>query len=320
MGGAKHLIAIEGRSMLVRTAGALLGSSAGELVVVLAPADRAGVSALSEFESRGVRLVFAESADEGRAASVRAGVRAASPGAAGWLIAQADQPFLEAADYDVLIRSFGEGAAGIVHAAYAGARGTPVLFAARYREELLALRGREGGRSLILAHPGDLCAVALDPDRGRDIDRLEDLLVSRAMERTLSIIKPDAVASGQLGAILQHIEDAGLRVVAMRMLQLSRQEAEEFYAVHRERPFYQDLVAFMTSGPVVVSVLEAPDAIAHYRSVMGATNPEEAEAGTIRKLYAKDVERNACHGSDAPETARQEIAFFFRRLDLVSRA
>ena len=311
MGGAKHLIAIEGRSMLVRTAGALLGSSAGELVVVLAPADRAGVSALSEFESRGVRLVFAESADEGRAASVRAGVRAASPGAAGLLIAQADQPFLEAADYDVLIRSFGEGAAGIVHAAYAGARGTPVLFAARYREELLALRGREGGRVVILRHSGEVCAVALDPARGRDLARPEDLLVSRSMQRTLSIIKPDAIAAGKLGGILQHIEDAGLRIVAMRMLHLTPERAQEFYAVHRERPFYQGLVAFMSSGPVVVSVLEGPDAIAHYRTVMVATNPEEAEAGTIRKLYATDVERNACHGSAGPETAQEELAFFF---------
>ncbi|NRA02514.1 MAG: nucleoside-diphosphate kinase [Myxococcales bacterium] len=308
---AKHLIQIEGRSILSRAAGALLGSSAEEVVVVLAPGDREGVSALGALELRGVRVVFAESPDEGRAASVRAGVRATAPGAAGLLIALADQPFLEAADFDALIRAFGAGAGGIVHAAYAGERGTPVLFAARYREELLALRGREGGRVVILRHPGEVCAVALDPARGRDLDRPEDLLVSRSMQRTLSIIKPDAIAAGKLGGILQHIEDAGLRIVAMRMLHLTPERAQEFYAVHRERPFYQGLVAFMSSGPVVVSVLEGPDAIAHYRTVMGATNPEEAEAGTIRKLYATDVERNACHGSDGPETAQEEIAFFF---------
>ena len=142
-----------------------------------------------------------------------------------------------------------------------------------------------------------------------------------SIERTLSIVKPDATAKpGVAGEILARFERAGLEIIAMKKIRLSEELARGFYAVHKERPFYADLVKFMTSGPVVVSVLEAPDAIAHYRSVMGATNPEEAEAGTIRKLYAKDVERNACHGSDASETARQEIAFFFRRLDLVSRA
>ena len=286
---------------------------------MLAPGDSEGTGALAELEARGVRVVTAEDPEEGRAASVRAGVRATAPGSAGVLIALADQPFLGAADFDTLIRTFEAGGAGIVHAAYGGERGTPVLFAARYREALLSLRGREGGRVLILRHPDDVAAVELDLARGRDLDRPEDLLVSPPMQRTLSIIKPDAVAAGKLGSILQHIEDAGLRVVATRMLQLSQSEAEEFYAVHRERPFYRGLVEFMTSGPVVVSVLEGPDAIAHYRSVMGATNPEEAEPGTIRKLYAKDVERNACHGSDAPETARAEISFFFRRIDQVSR-
>jgi len=139
------------------------------------------------------------------------------------------------------------------------------------------------------------------------------------MERTLSIIKPDAVRAHKIGPILEAIEQAGLTVVALRMLQLSRHEAEAFYAVHRARPFFQSLVEFMTSGPVVVSVLEADDAIARYRKLMGATNPAEADEGTLRKRFATDVEQNAVHGSDAPETAAQEIAFFFATTDLVDR-
>ena len=139
------------------------------------------------------------------------------------------------------------------------------------------------------------------------------------MERTLCIIKPDAVAANLTGRILDHIEQSGLRVVAMRMLRLETARAEAFYAVHRERPFFEPLVAFMTSGPVVVAALEGEDAIARYRKLMGATNPEEADPGTLRKLFATNIERNAVHGSDAPETARTEIDFFFDAADLVDR-
>lgn len=137
------------------------------------------------------------------------------------------------------------------------------------------------------------------------------------MERTLSIIKPDAVSRNLTGAILKMIQDAGLRVVALKMLQLSKAEAEGFYAVHKERPFFGSLVEFMTSGPVVVSILEGDDAIARYRKLMGATNPEKAEAGTIRKTHALDIEKNSVHGSDAPETAAFETAYFFSTLDMV---
>ncbi len=139
------------------------------------------------------------------------------------------------------------------------------------------------------------------------------------MERTLSIIKPDAVSRNLAGAILQRIEEAGLRIVALRMLHLTKPQAEGFYAVHRERPFFAPLVRFMTSGPVIVSVLEGDDAIGRYRKLMGATNPEEADAGTLRKDFATDIERNAVHGSDAPETAATEIAYFFSTLDFVER-
>ena len=139
------------------------------------------------------------------------------------------------------------------------------------------------------------------------------------MERTLSIIKPDAVSRNLAGAILQRIEEAGLRVIALRMLHLTKPQAEGFYAVHRERPFFAPLVRFMTSGPVIVSVLEGHDAIGRYRKLMGATNPEEADAGTLRKDFATDIERNAVHGSDAPETAATEIAYFFSTLDFVER-
>jgi len=139
------------------------------------------------------------------------------------------------------------------------------------------------------------------------------------VERTLCIIKPDAIAANQIGAILQRIEESGLRIIALRMLQLERREVEGFYEVHRERPFFASLVEFMTSGPVVVGVLEADDAISRYRKLMGATNPEEADPGTLRKLFATNVERNAVHGSDGPDTARVEIAYFFGELDLVQR-
>jgi nucleoside-diphosphate kinase len=139
------------------------------------------------------------------------------------------------------------------------------------------------------------------------------------MQRTLSIIKPDAVRSRKAGAILEAIEASGLDIVAMRMIHLTRSEAEAFYAVHRERPFFASLVEFMTSGPVVVSVLQGDDAIARYRTLMGATNPAQAAEGTLRKRFATNVEQNAVHGSDAPETAAQEIAFFFRTTELVER-
>ncbi|MFP5258532.1 MAG: nucleoside-diphosphate kinase [Acidobacteriota bacterium] len=137
------------------------------------------------------------------------------------------------------------------------------------------------------------------------------------MERTLSIIKPDAVSRNLSGAILKMIQDAGLKVVAMKMIQLSAAEAEGFYAVHKERPFFRSLVDFMISGPVVVSILEADDAIAKYRKLMGATNPANAEEGTIRKRYALDIEKNSVHGSDAPETAAFETAYFFSTLEMV---
>jgi len=140
-----------------------------------------------------------------------------------------------------------------------------------------------------------------------------------ASERTLSIIKPDAVAKNSIGKILNRFEEAGLRIVAARMMHLSRRQAEGFYAVHRERPFFADLVKFMTSGPVLVQVLEGENAIARNREIMGATDPEKAEKGTIRADFASNIEENAVHGSDAAETAAQEIAYFFSSLDLCSR-
>ena len=138
-----------------------------------------------------------------------------------------------------------------------------------------------------------------------------------AVERTLSIIKPDATRRNLTGAIVDRFEKAGLRVVASRRIKLSKEQAEAFYGVHRERPFFTSLVSFMTSGPVVVQVLEGQNAIARNREVMGATNPANAAAGTIRKDFAESIEANSVHGSDAPETAVQEIAFFFSGLDIV---
>ncbi len=132
-----------------------------------------------------------------------------------------------------------------------------------------------------------------------------------ALERTLSIIKPDATARNITGKIVAMLEEGGLRVIAQRRIQLSKGQAKDFYAVHKERPFYNDLVAFMTSGPVVVQVLEGENAIVRNREIMGATNPDEAVSGTIRKAFAENIERNSVHGSDTPETARDEIAFFF---------
>jgi nucleoside-diphosphate kinase len=138
-----------------------------------------------------------------------------------------------------------------------------------------------------------------------------------AVERTFSIIKPDATRRNLTGAIVDRFEKAGLRVIASRRMRLSQAQAEAFYAVHKERPFFASLVKFMTSGPVVVQVLEGEGAIARNRDVMGATNPANAAAGTIRKDFAESIEANSVHGSDAPETAAQEIAFFFSGLDIV---
>ncbi|MGD8546502.1 MAG: nucleoside-diphosphate kinase [Thiohalophilus sp.] len=140
-----------------------------------------------------------------------------------------------------------------------------------------------------------------------------------AVERTLSIIKPDAVAKNVIGEIYSRFEKAGLKIVAARMLHLSKEQAGEFYAVHRERPFFNDLVEFMTSGPVLVQVLEGDNAISKNREVMGATNPQEAAPGTIRADFATTVDENAVHGSDAPETAQAEIAFFFKDDEICPR-
>lgn len=135
-------------------------------------------------------------------------------------------------------------------------------------------------------------------------------------ERTLSIIKPDAVQKNVVGEILGRFERAGLKIVAAKLLQLSKAEAQGFYAVHKERPFFDSLTTFMSSGPILVSVLEGQDAIQANRRLMGATNPAEAEPGTIRKDFATDIEKNAVHGSDGPDTARQEIAYFFGEMEL----
>jgi nucleoside-diphosphate kinase len=132
-----------------------------------------------------------------------------------------------------------------------------------------------------------------------------------AVERTLSIIKPDAVAKNVIGKIYSRFEKAGLKIVEARMEQLSREQAEGFYAVHRERPFFNDLVEFMTSGPVMIQALEGDNAIAMNRELMGATNPAEADAGTIRADFASSIDANAVHGSDGPDTAKAEIAYFF---------
>jgi nucleoside-diphosphate kinase len=138
-----------------------------------------------------------------------------------------------------------------------------------------------------------------------------------AIERTFSILKPDATSRNLTGAINAMIEQAGLRIIAQKRLRMSRAEAETFYAVHRERPFFRDLVEFMTSGPVVVQVLEGENAIAKYRDVMGATDPAKAAEGTIRKIYARSIQENSVHGSDSAETAATEIAQFFSGNEIV---
>ena len=137
------------------------------------------------------------------------------------------------------------------------------------------------------------------------------------VERTFSILKPDAVAAGHAGEILTMLERAGFRIVGMRMLKLSQQQAEGFYAVHRDRPFFASLVKFMTEGRVVALALEREDAVRKLREVMGATNPANAAEGTVRKLFAESIERNCIHGSDAPETAAVELNYFFSALDLL---
>lgn len=137
-----------------------------------------------------------------------------------------------------------------------------------------------------------------------------------AIERTLSVIKPDGVERGYIGRIISRFETAGLKPVAMRLVHLSQAEAEGFYAVHRERPFFRSLVKYMTSGPAVVMVLEGENAIARNREVMGATDPKKAAAGTIRREFGTDIERNTVHGSDGAETAATEIAYFFRVVDI----
>jgi len=143
--------------------------------------------------------------------------------------------------------------------------------------------------------------------------------VLMTVERTLSIIKPDAVAKNVIGEIYTRFEKAGLKIIAAKMIHLSRAQAEAFYAVHRERPFYNDLVEFMISGPVIAQVLEGENAIVLHRELMGATNPAEADAGTIRADFADSIDENAVHGSDAVDTARQEIGFFFADYEICVR-
>ena len=140
-----------------------------------------------------------------------------------------------------------------------------------------------------------------------------------AIERTLSILKPDAVGKNKIGAIIQRLEDSSLKVVAARMAHLTTTEAEGFYAVHKERPFFKDLVKFMTSGPVMVMALEGENAVAKYRDVMGATNPKNAAPGTIRADFADSIDENAAHGSDSLENAKNEISYFFRATELCPR-
>jgi nucleoside-diphosphate kinase len=138
-----------------------------------------------------------------------------------------------------------------------------------------------------------------------------------SLERTFAIIKPDAVEKKLAGRIIQRIEDEGFRIVALRKVSLSQQDAEGFYAVHKARPFFKSLTAFMASGPAIVMVLEAEDGIKKWRTLMGATDPAKADAGTLRKEFAESIEKNATHGSDAPETAAVEIAYFFAGIDLI---
>ena len=138
----------------------------------------------------------------------------------------------------------------------------------------------------------------------------------KVMEKTLSILKPDGVARGLIGEVIKRLESNGLKIITMKMLKLTKDQAESFYAVHKERPFFQSLTYFMTSGPIVVMVLEGEDAIARYRDIMGATDYREAAQGTIRRDFATDIEKNIVHGSDSPETAAFEIGFFFNSYEV----
>lgn len=135
---------------------------------------------------------------------------------------------------------------------------------------------------------------------------------SNQFQRTLSIIKPDAVAQNRIGGIIAKVEEGGLKVAALKMIKLTKHQAQEFYAVHKNRPFYADLVSYMSSGPIVVQVLEGPDAVSLYRKIMGATDPKKAAAGTIRADFGTDIQQNAVHGSDSLESAQTEISFFFK--------
>ncbi len=137
------------------------------------------------------------------------------------------------------------------------------------------------------------------------------------MQQTLTMIKPDSMSAGSAGKILAHLEDEGFKIIALKRIHLTQDQARAFYEVHRERPFYDDLVSFMTECPIIAAVLERDDAVAHLRQVMGATNSQEAAEGTIRALYGTDIERNAIHGSDSPENAAIESAFFFARSELI---
>jgi nucleoside-diphosphate kinase len=165
------------------------------------------------------------------------------------------------------------------------------------------MRNTPGVHSSVFSHPAASGVVVF-----YSLKYLEFLM---AVQRTLSIIKPDAVAKNVIGEIYSRFEKAGLRIVAAKMLHLTKEQAGGFYDVHKERPFFKDLVEFMTSGPVMVQVLEGDEAIAKNREVMGATNPKEAAPGTIRADFAVSIDENAVHGSDAPETAAREVAFFF---------
>jgi nucleoside-diphosphate kinase len=138
------------------------------------------------------------------------------------------------------------------------------------------------------------------------------------MQRTLSIIKPDGVHRGLIGEVIKRLEKSQIRIIAMKMLHMTKSQAEGFYAVHRERPFFQSLTAFMSSGPVVVMILEGDNVIARYRELMGATNYKDAAEGTIRRDFATDIEKNVVHGSDAPETAAFEIGYFFNRFEMIA--
>jgi nucleoside-diphosphate kinase len=157
----------------------------------------------------------------------------------------------------------------------------------------------------------------LHPDHQSPITNHELLMGAERVERTLTILKPDAVSSGKTGAILAHLEREGFRLAGLKRLRLSTDQARAFYAVHRERPFYEGLVRFMTEGPVVVAALERRDAVSHLRKTMGATDSKKAEHGTVRNLYGTDIERNAIHGSDSPENAAREIGFFFSEGELI---